>query len=53
MSRAGEAALRRAIADGWPLGDAIRTAQTLDPQFDPVSAFASLLGEGLIVALNR
>lgn len=50
---AGEASLRRAIADGWPLGDAIQTAQTLDPQFDPVSAFASLLGEGLIVALNR
>jgi Putative DNA-binding domain len=49
----GEAVLRRTIADGLPLGDAIHIAHMRDSRFDPVSAFASLVSEGLIVALNH
>jgi hypothetical protein len=48
---AGEAALRRGLADGLSLGDALQAAHDHDPEFDAGAAFTALIGDRLIVAV--
>jgi hypothetical protein len=48
---AGEAALRRDLANGLTLADALQTAFTRDPEFDASSAIAALIDDRLIVAV--
>lgn len=47
----GEAELRRGLVNGWTLADALHGALTLEPEFDASAAFATLIGDGLIVAV--
>jgi hypothetical protein len=50
---AGEAALRHALADARTVGQAMHRAQASDPAFNASTAFATLVGDGLVVAVNR
>lgn len=50
---AGEAALRHALANARTLGQAMHRAQASDPEFNASTAFATLVGDGLVIAVNR
>lgn len=50
---AGEAALRHALADARTVGQAMHRAQAIDPAFNASTAFATLVGDGLVVAVNH
>jgi hypothetical protein len=50
--RAGESALLRALIHGRTVGQAMRRAQESDPAFNAATAFAALVGDGLVIAVN-
>jgi hypothetical protein len=50
---AGEATLLHGLADARTLGQAMHRAQENDPEFNASTAFATLVGDGLVVAVNH
>ena len=50
---AGEAALLHALSDARTVGQAMHRAQASDPSFNASTAFAALVGDGLVVAVNH
>lgn len=50
---AGDASLRHSLADGRTVGQALHQSQAIDPAFNAAAAFAALVGDGLIVAVNH
>ncbi len=53
LLRAGDVTLRRGLADGLTLVDALQAACTLDLGFEASAALATLIGDGLIVAVTH
>lgn len=49
----GETALLHALADARTVGQAMHRSQAADPAFNAATAFATLVGDGLVVAVNH
>lgn len=50
---AGESSLRHSLAEGRTVGQALHQSQAIDPAFNTATAFAALVGDGLVVAVNH